>query len=100
MSVGLREKPLYSELFWSTFSSIRTEYGEILRRDTPYLSVFSPNVGKYGPRVTSNTDTFYTVQEARQASLPVNLKEAINFRLYCVGDKSVLGASEKNSCSE
>ena len=29
--------------FWSVFSRIRTEYGEIL------LSVFSPNAGKYGP---------------------------------------------------
>ena len=27
----LREKCLYSELFWSVFSRIRTEYGEILR---------------------------------------------------------------------
>ena len=27
---ALREKCPYSELFWSTFSSIRTEYGEIL----------------------------------------------------------------------
>ena len=30
--------------FWSVFSHIRTE-----RTDTSYLSVFSPNVGKYGP---------------------------------------------------
>ena len=27
----LREKCPYSELFWSAFSRIRTEYGEILR---------------------------------------------------------------------
>ena len=27
---SLREKRPYSELFWSTFSRIRTEYGEIL----------------------------------------------------------------------
>ena len=33
--------------FWSVFSRIRT--------DTPDLSVFSPNVGKYGP------DTFHAV---------------------------------------
>ena len=42
---ALRKKCPYSELFWSVFSNIRTEYGEILR----YLSVFSPNAGKYGP---------------------------------------------------
>ena len=32
----LRDKCLYSELFWSVFSRIRTEYGEILRI-SPYL---------------------------------------------------------------
>ena len=31
--------------FWSVFSRIRTEYGEI----RTYCSVLSPNVGKYGP---------------------------------------------------
>ena len=31
----LREKCLYSELFWSVFSRIRTEYGEI-RSISPY----------------------------------------------------------------
>ena len=41
---SLREKCPYSELFWSAFCRIQTEYGEILR-----LSVFSPNAGKYGP---------------------------------------------------
>ena len=34
----------YSEIFWSIFSHIWTEY-----RDTPYLSLFSPNAGKYRP---------------------------------------------------
>ena len=47
----LREKCPYSELFWSVFTRIRTEY------------VFSPNAGKCGPesRITPNTDTFYAV---------------------------------------
>ena len=31
VQLPLREKYLYSELFWSVFSLIRTEYGEILR---------------------------------------------------------------------
>ena len=30
-----------------------------IRRDNPYLSLFSPNVGKCS-RITPNTDTFYT----------------------------------------
>ena len=34
----LRERSPGSELFWSAFSRIRTEYGEIL------LSIYSPNV--------------------------------------------------------
>ena len=39
----LREKCPYSELFWSAFSRIRTEFGKIRTRITP------------------NTDTFYSV---------------------------------------
>ena len=35
---------MHSELFWSVFSRIPVEYGEI----TPYLSVISPNAGKHG----------------------------------------------------
>ena len=42
--VTLREKCPYSEFFWSVFSHICTEYGEILR-----VSLFSQNAGKYRP---------------------------------------------------
>ena len=37
---SMRKKCPYSELFWSVLSRIWTEY---------YLSVFSPDAGKYGP---------------------------------------------------
>ena len=40
----LREKCMYSELFWSAFSRIRTEYGEMRS-----ILVFSPNGGKCRP---------------------------------------------------
>ena len=40
----LREKCPYSELFWSTFSRIRTEYGEILR------------ISPYSVRMQENAD--------------------------------------------
>ena len=48
--------------FWSVFSRIWTEYGQI-RPHLPakYLSVFSPNVGKYGPEKTPYLDTFHEV---------------------------------------
>ena len=32
-----------------------------IRRDTPYLPVFSPNAGKYRPEKTPHLDTFHTV---------------------------------------
>ena len=37
--------------FWSVFPRIRTEY--------EYLSVFSPNAGKHGPKKTPYLDTFH-----------------------------------------
>ena len=60
MKQTLRKKYPVLELFWFVFYRIRTENGEIpsiqsIRRDmeyslnTEYLSVFSPNLGKYGP---------------------------------------------------
>ena len=36
-------------------------HSEWIRRDTPYLSVFSPNAGKYGPEKTPCIDTFHAV---------------------------------------
>ena len=52
----LGKKCQYSELFWSVFSSIWTEYGEI-RSISPY----SIRVSRMRTRMTSNTDTFHTV---------------------------------------
>ena len=36
-------------------------YSDWIRRDTPYLSLFSPNTGKYGPEITPYLDTFHAV---------------------------------------
>ena len=52
----LREKRPYSELFWSTFSRIRTEYGEMLR-----ISQYSVRMQEMRTRITSYTNNFYTV---------------------------------------
>ena len=42
--VTLREKCLYTELFWSVFSHIRSEYGEIR------------SISPYSVRMRENTD--------------------------------------------
>ena len=42
--------------FWSVFSAFGLN-----RRDTPYLSVFNLNAGKYGPEKTPYLDTFHAV---------------------------------------
>ena len=39
-SLTLRKKCPYSELFWSVFSHIRTEYEKIRERITPYIDTF------------------------------------------------------------
>ena len=44
--------------FWSVFFP----HSDWIRRDTPYLSVFSPNAGKYGPDKTPYLHTFHTVK--------------------------------------
>ena len=42
-------------------------YSYWIRRNTPYLSVFSPNAGKYGPEKTPSLDTFHAVTTKRFA---------------------------------
>ena len=42
--------------FWSVFFRIRTEYG-----DLPWISIFTPNAGKYGPEKCPYLNTFHTV---------------------------------------
>ena len=49
---SLRKKCPYLELFWSVFSRIRTEYGEILR-----ISAYSV----WMREITPNMDTFYAI---------------------------------------
>ena len=52
-TLKLREKCPYSQLFWSAFSRIRTEYEVSLR--------IQSKCGKMRTRITPNTDTFYAV---------------------------------------
>ena len=53
---ALRKKCLYSELFWSVFFRIRTEYGEIIRISP--CSVWMRENTDYN---NSKSDTFYAV---------------------------------------
>ena len=50
---SLRKKCPYSELFWSAFSRIRTEYEVSLR--------IQSECGKMQTRIIPNTDTFHAV---------------------------------------
>ena len=58
--IALHQKCLYLELFWSAFSRIRNEYGEILSI-SPYSVRMGENVGKMRTRISPNTDTFHAV---------------------------------------
>ena len=51
---SLREKCPSTELFLVRIFP----HSDWIRRDTSYLSVFSPNAGKYGPEITPYLDTF------------------------------------------
>ena len=54
--ITLREKYPCLELFWSMFSRIRTEYGEI-------RSIQYSECRKMQTRITPNKDTFHVVSE-------------------------------------
>ena len=41
-------------------------YVHVMPRDTEYLSVFSPNTGKYGPEKTLYLDSFHTVYNLKR----------------------------------
>ena len=60
---SLREKRPYSDLFWSAFSRIRTEYGEI-RRISPYSVRMWENTdqnnAEYGHLLRSGHNEYFT----------------------------------------
>ena len=53
----LREKCPNTELFLVRIFP----HSDWIRRGTKYLSVFSPNAGKYGPQISPYLDTFHAV---------------------------------------
>ena len=44
-----------------------------IRRDTAYLSVFSPNAGKCGPEKTPYSDTFHVVRVYRNGNVTAHV---------------------------
>ena len=66
----LRKKCPYSELFWSAFSHIRTEYGEI-RSISPYLVQMRENAdqnnSEYGNFSRSDNNTSFMSKELRKS---------------------------------
>ena len=49
-----------------------------IRRDTEYLSVFNPNARKYGPKKTSDMDTFH---EVIPFMILINLTKIMNAKI-------------------
>ena len=47
-------------------------YSDWIRRDMEYFSVFSPNIGKYGPEITPYLDTFHAL-EAKFGDEPLKI---------------------------
>ena len=60
-----REKCLNTEFFLVRIFP----HSDWMRRDTKYLSVFSPNAAKYGPEKTPYLDTFHAVMSELTQSL-------------------------------
>ena len=48
-------------------------HSDWIRRDTKYVSVFSPNAGKYGPDITPYLNTFHAVVELAFYIRPIYL---------------------------
>ena len=61
----LREKYLYSELFWSTFSRIWTEYGEIRGISVQIRGHADQNNSEYG-HVLRSDNFLFTVALKRE----------------------------------
>ena len=53
-----------------------------IRRDTPYLFLFSLNAGKYGPEKTPYLDTFHAEERSSQYLLCKHLKISWRYQLY------------------
>ena len=77
-NITLREKCPYSELFWSAFSRIRTEYGKILRMSRYSVQMWKnsdQNNSKYGLFLRSVRQNYEFFKEQ------THLRKS--FEIYC-----------------
>ena len=86
-SITLREKYLYSKFFWSIFSCIRTEYGEI-RNISPYSVRMRGNTdqknSKYGLFSRSTRNSFYeTTRIVKKFSIPYDSERKKEKSITC-----------------
>ena len=63
---------------YGVFSGLYFPHSDWMWSDTPYLSVFSPNAGKYGPEKTSYLDTFHAVHHSESEFILCNNFVALN----------------------
>ena len=84
LSLSLRKKCPYAELFWSLFSRIRTEYGEI-QRISPYSVQMRENVDQNNSEYWQFSPSVYLSQIR---DLPTNL-----FKSYIVPQTNSKGIS-------
>ena len=89
LSSTLGEKGPYSELFWSAFSRIWTEYGEESLR-------IQSKCRKMRNGITPNTDTFYAVVYTTLVTF--NENALISFALKCsiLNQKTIFWFKNKN----
>ena len=71
---------------YGVFSDPYFPHSDWIRRDTSYLSVFSPNAGKYGPEKTPYLDTFHAVVRF-DILQDVYITSGEIFEIYIVTDK-------------
>ena len=75
-------------------------HSDWIRRDTPYLSVFSPNAGKYWSEKTPYFDTFDAVQalkiESRIFTYPTNSSNSVISVQPILSDRNVSPKSKGN----
>ena len=80
-STTLRKQCACSELFWTAFSRIRTESGEI-RRYGVSLRIQS-ECGRILTRITPNTDTFHAVQYKHKTTSLAKYEENSQGKSLC-----------------